>query len=105
MSTNPVAPKSTASTLLNNLSQVGGYVGIAVQIGEALIPVGKALITKIKNATTGVETIDYQLLISQDQAALVAVDASSNADLAAINAELVRLGAAPLPVPAPPPAG
>jgi hypothetical protein len=102
MSTNPVAPKSTASTLLNSLSQVSGEVGIAIQIGEALIPVGKALVTKIKNSVAGVETIDYQLLLSEDQAALVAVDASSNADLAAINAELSRLGAPTLPVPAPP---
>lgn len=102
MSTNPVTPKPTASSVLSSLSQVGGYVGLAIQLGETLIPVGKALVTSIKNAATGVETIDYQLLISQDDAELATINTESTADLAAINAELVRQGAQPLPVPAEP---
>jgi len=99
MGTNPVTPKQTASNVLNALAEANGYVNLALQLGTALIPVGKALVSKIKDATTGVETISYQLLLTEDQATLVAIDASSIADLQAINAELERQGAAPLPTP------
>lgn len=99
MSTNPVVPKPNVGTVLNSLSQVGGYIGLAVQLGQVLVPIGVALVKRIKNATTGVETITYELLLQQDEAALAAIDAGSVADLQAINAELVRQGAAPLPIP------
>jgi hypothetical protein len=99
MSTNPVTPKPNAAALLNSLSQVGGYIGLAVQVGEVLIPLGVAAVKKIKDAATGVETITYQLLVSEDQATLAAIDTESTADLAAINAELARQGATQLPVP------
>lgn len=103
MSTNPVTPKQTAANVLGALAEANGYVNLALQLGTALIPVGKALVSKIKDATTGVETISYQLLITQDQAILAAIDASSIADLQAINAELERQGAQTLPVPSGPP--
>ncbi len=99
MSTNPVVPKPNVGTVLNSLSQVGGYIGLAVQLGQVLVPVGVALVKRIKDATTGVETITYQLLLQQDEAALAGIDAGSVTDLQAINAELVRQGAAPLPIP------
>jgi len=99
MGTNPVTPKQTAANILGALAEANGYVNLALQLGTALIPVGKALVSKIKDATTGVETISYQLLLTEDQATLVAIDASSIADLQAINAELERQGAAPLPTP------
>jgi hypothetical protein len=99
MGTNPVTPKQTASNVLNALAEANGYVNLALQLGTALIPVGKALVSKIKDAATGVETITYQLLITQDQATLAAIDAASIADLDAINAELARQGAQTLPVP------
>jgi hypothetical protein len=99
MSTNPVSPKVTVNSVLSNLSQVGGEIGLAVQIGTALIPVGKVLVQKIKDAASGVETITYQLLVTEDQATLAEVDTTSIDDLNVINAELVRQGAAPLPVP------
>jgi len=104
MSTNPVTPKPTASTILSALAQANGYVSVALQLGQVLLPIGIAAVKKIKDAATGVETITYQLLVTEDEAALQAVDASSTSDLAQINAELVRQGASPLPVPAPPPA-
>ena len=103
MSTNPPAkPKATAATLLDSISAVGGYVGLAVQVGEVLVPIGKALVSKIKNAATGVTTIDYQLLVSEDDATLQLIDTESLADIAAINTELVRQGAQPIPVPTAP---
>lgn len=99
MSSNPVVPKATVSSILTSLSQVGGEIGLAIQIGTVLIPVGKALVQKIKDATTGVETITYQLLLTEDQATLAVIDTSSRDDLAAINVELARQGASTLPVP------
>jgi hypothetical protein len=99
MSTNPVSPKPTAASVLSNLSQVGGYIGVGIQLGELLIPLGTAAVKKIKSMVGGVETITYQLLLQQDEAALTAIDLGSLADLQAINAELVRQGATPLPIP------
>jgi len=99
MSTNPVVPKASAASVLSNLSQVGGYVGVAIQLGEVLVPLGVAAVKKIKDSISGVETISYTLLLQQDEAALAAIDAGSVADLQAINAELVRQGASPLPIP------
>jgi len=101
MSTNPVVPKPTVASVLSTLSEVGGYVGLAVQIGTVLVPIGVAAVKKIKDSLTGVETITYQLLITEDQATLASIDAASVADLQAINAELVRQGASPLPIPPP----
>ena len=89
---NTVTPKS----VLDQLSQVGGYVGLAIQVGEMVVPIGKALVKKIKSSLGGVETEDYQLLVAGDQAELLAVDKLSNDDLTAINVELVRLGKPPL---------
>lgn len=91
--------KATAGTVLDTLSNVGGYVGVAIQLGEVLVPLGKALIQKIENIGQGNPTITYQLLVQGDQAELSAVDKLSADDLTAINAELARLGAAPVPVP------
>jgi len=34
MSTNPVVPKPNVGTVLNSLSQVGGYIGVAIQLGQ-----------------------------------------------------------------------
>jgi hypothetical protein len=99
MASNPVTPKPTVSSVLNSLSAVGGYVGLAVQIGQVLVPVGLAAVKKIKDAVSGVETITYTLLLSEDQAVLANVDAVSTADLQAVNSELVRQGAQPLPIP------
>lgn len=96
--------KASGKQLLDALSEAGGYVGIAVQLGEVLVPIGKALITKIKGMSAGNETIDYQLMVAGDQTELLDVDKLSIDDLAAINAELVRLGKPPLVIPPAPPA-
>lgn len=100
MSSTPQGPKaSTAQGILGALSEAGGYIGVAIQLGGVLVPIGKALISKIKNISTGTETITYQLLVQQDQAELQDVDKLSGDDLAAINAELKRLGLPLLPAP------
>lgn len=90
------------STLLDQLSQIGGEVGIAIQLGEVLVPIGKAVIQKIKGLGASEETLTYQLLVEQDQAELTDVDKLSTDDLAAINAELIRQGKQAVTPPAPP---
>ncbi len=91
--------KENGQKILDALSEAGGYVGLAVQLGEVLVPIGKALITKIKGMSAGNVTIDYQLMVAGDQAELLDVDKLSLDDLSAINAELVRLGKTPLSIP------
>jgi hypothetical protein len=94
----PTPPKaSTAQSILGTLSEAGGYIGLAIQLGGVLVPIGKALISKIKGIGAGSETITYQLLIEQDQAELQDVDKMSTDDLTAINAELARMGLPALP--------
>lgn len=93
----PTTSTNTPKTLLESLANVGGYVGLAVQLGGTLVPLGVALVNKIKGIGTGQATETYQLLVAGDQTELSNVISASQADLAAVNAELVRLGAQPLP--------
>lgn len=95
-------PTTNTKNLLDTLSNVGGYVGLAVQLGETLVPLGVALVNKIKGIGTGTATETYQLLVAGDQTELLKVISASQADLAAVNAELVRLGQQPLTVPSTP---
>lgn len=92
MASTPQGPKASAQTILSTLAGVSGYVGVAIQLGGVLIPVGKALVSKIKSISSGNETITYELLMQQDQAELQDVDKLSMDDLTAINAELTRMG-------------
>jgi hypothetical protein len=99
MSTNNPLPKPSASSLLTALADVNGYVSLAVQLGELVVPIGKALVSKIASIGQGNATITFQLLVTQDEAELATVDQMSTDDLNAINAELVRLGKPALPAP------
>lgn len=96
---NPVA-KPTASSILTALAATNGYVSLALQLGEVVVPLGKALVSKIESLRQGNATIDFQLLVAGDQAELSDVDKLSTDDLTAINVELTRLGVPTLPVPA-----
>lgn len=79
-------------SILETLASVGGEVGALIEIGGKLIPIGIAVIKKIKTNIAGVETESFQLLVASDQAILLDVDRMSNEDLDAINAEFKRLG-------------
>ena len=98
---------TTAKSLLDSLSNVGGYVGLAVQLGETLIPIGQALVNKIKGNAAGTITETYQLLVAGDEATLGSVVSLADADLVAINAALAAAGQPPIPIPPTPtpPAG
>lgn len=95
---------STTSGLLSVLEGSNGIVTLAITVAGILIPLGKALIQKIEGIGTGSVTITFANLVIQDDAELDAITALSTADLAAINAELTRLGLPTLPA-APPTTG
>lgn len=113
MSTQPVAPKpasgaGTLAGILSGLWQTNMIVSLGLQIAGVVIPLAKGLVSSIKQISQGETTVTYQVVVTTDENNLQQVDAISDADLAAINAELTRLGKQSLPVPAsaaPPAAG
>jgi hypothetical protein len=94
MSTPPKTPIpiSGAPGVLTVLQSAGGYVSLAISVAGITIPLVKALISKIEGIGTGSVTITFTDLVAADQAELDAILASSNTDIAAINAELARMG-------------
>lgn len=64
-------------------------------IAGTLIPIVVSVVKSIE-AVGAAQTIEYSLVVQQDQAALDAIIAAGAADLATINAELVRMGMPPL---------
>jgi len=104
MSSTPNQPAgSKALEFLQALQASNGYVALGVSALGIIIPGVKAVISEIKSIGQGSVTITLTDLVIADQAELQKVIETSNADLAAINAELVRLGAPPLPALAPAP--
>lgn len=94
---------SPTSGLLNVLTSLNGEVQLGVTIGNVVVPLIAGVIKSIKGSGAG-QTIEYTVVIQSEQAVLDSIIASGAADLAAINAELVRMGLTPLPVPTAPPA-
>ena len=90
---------STTLGLLQTLAGANGYIALGIQVAGVLIPLGKALINKIEDIGKGAVTITFTDLIAADDAELAAIVQSSETDLAAINAELVKLGLPQLPAP------
>ena len=97
MSTTP----SPTSALLNVLTSLNGGVQLGVTIGNVVVPLIAGVIKSIKTGESG-QTVEYTVVIQTEQAVLDSIIAAGASDLAAINAELVRMGLAPLPVPTPP---
>jgi hypothetical protein len=84
---------------LTILQESNGYISLGLQLAGVFVPLAKALIQKIEGIGTGNPTITFSDLVAADQAEIAAIVATADADLAAINAELVRLGLPPLPNP------
>jgi hypothetical protein len=100
MSSTPNKPAgSTAASILTILQESNGYVSLGIQLAGVFVPLAKALIQKIEGIGTGNPTITFSDLVAADQAEIAAIVQTANADLAAVNAELVRLGVPPLPNP------
>ncbi len=90
---------STAKAVLTTLENTNGYVALAIEVAGELVPLGKALVTGIKEIAQGGQTVAYQVLLQMDAAELDAIDKLAIDDLTAINAELAKLGLPPVAVP------
>jgi hypothetical protein len=90
---------STAKSILTTLENTNGYVALAIEVAGELVPLGKALVTGIKQIAQGGKTVGYTVLLQMDAAELDAIDKLSTDDLTAINVELVKLGLPPVAVP------
>ncbi len=98
---------STTKNILGALSDAGTIIGIGIPIAGQVIPLATGLVKEIRSIATGAVTVDYQILIQTDGAELDAIHKLAEDDLAAINAELAKLGQPQipaLPAPATPPA-
>ena len=94
----------TNKDVLGILSDAGSILSIGIPIAGEIIPIATGLVKEIRSIATGVETVDYQILIQTDGAELDAIHKLAEDDLAAINAELAKLGQPPIPAaPAPVP--
>ena len=103
MSSTPNKPSGgTGAAFLNALGQANGYVALAIQVGGVLVPLGKALVSKIKDLGSGSVTITFTDLVTADMTELDAIAKLSTDELAAVNAELTRMGLPALPAPPPP---
>lgn len=89
---------STPNKVLQALAGTNQYVALAISLGETLIPLGKGLVTEIKQIATGGETVTYAVLLQMDAAELDAIEKLSVDDIAAINVELAKLKLPPVPV-------
>lgn len=100
MSSTPNSPAGTSlGSVLTVLQGAGGYITLGIQLAGVFIPLIKALIQKIEGIDTGNVTITFSDLVVADMAELDAIMKLSTDDLAAINAELARLGLPTLPNP------
>src|SRR5271155_1757741 len=82
---------TTAKTALTALAGVSGEVTLALNVAGVLVPLVKGAISEIRQIAAGGQTLSYAVLIQTDDAELDAINALSNDDLTAINAELARL--------------
>lgn len=86
----------SSSNILSALTDTNAGITLALEIGGQLVPLAKGLVSEIKKIGIGTDTEEYQLLITADASELDAIAKLSLDDLAAINAELTKLGVAPV---------
>jgi hypothetical protein len=87
---------STTKNILAALSDAGSIIGIGIPIAGEIIPLATGLVKEIRSIASGTETVDYQILIQTDGAELDAIHQLAEDDLAAVNAELAKLGQPPI---------
>ena len=101
--TNPTpAPAAPASInkILAALDNVGGYVTLAVTVGEELVPLVKIAVAGIKSLFASSPAVDYSVLVGDDFALLQGVETQAATDIAADNAALSAAGAPQVQTPA-----
>lgn len=86
---------------LTALQDANGYVALGITVAGQLVPLGKWLVSEFKAIGAGGVTISYPVLVQQDIAELDTIRQIALDDLAAINAELAKLGKPPLALPPP----
>lgn len=99
MSTNQPQGQSAVSKVLGLLAESNGYVTLGIEAAGVIIPLIKGLVGEIRKIGGGTETESYQIVITADLAELDDVKKLASDDLAAINAELAKLGQAPVAIP------
>jgi hypothetical protein len=87
---------SNPNAVLTALQAANSYILLALQVGDAVVPLVKGLIAGIRKVGEGTDTVSYEIVVRTDQAELDDVVKLSSDDLAAINAELQRLGQPPI---------
>ena len=92
-----LAKTSTATKILDALSASSGLISIAVPIAGTLIPIVVQVVKMIRGSGAA-QTVEYSFVVAQNQAMLDAIITAGGADLDLVNAELKRLGVAPLAV-------
>lgn len=85
--------------ILSALSESNSILTLGIEIAGELVPIFKGTVSEIKKLSSKTDTVDYQVLLQGDESSLASVETMSEADLAAINGELTRLGKPPLPGP------
>jgi hypothetical protein len=91
---------SNAGKLLDLLSSTNAAVSIGLVVGETVVPLIVGLVKEIKSQIAGEgDKVEYTVVVQAEHAVLDKIIADGTADLAAINAELERLGLPPLAVP------
>jgi len=109
MSTNPTPAPPAPSTgatpasinkILTALENVGGYVTLAVTVGEELEPLVKVAVKDIIGLFKSNPAVDYSVLVGDDFALLQGVETQSAADIVADNAALAAAGAPQVATPA-----
>jgi len=93
---------SSTKNILGALSDAGTVLSIGLPVAGEIIPLATGLVKEIKSIATGSETVDYQILLQTDGAELDAIHQLAEDDLAAINAELAKLGQPPIADPSAP---
>jgi hypothetical protein len=87
----------STSNVLAALSQSNQIIFLGLEIAGQLVPLVKGTIKEIKKLATGGTTVTYEVVVKADSAELDAITQLAVDDLAAINAELKRLGQPPIP--------
>lgn len=93
---------TTGKDVLAGLNTANQGITLAIELGGALVPLFKGLVAKIEEIGQGQTTITFDALVAADNAELQAINQLSVDDLAAVNAELKRLGLATIDDPNPP---
>jgi hypothetical protein len=85
------------SNVLAALSKSNRVIVLALEVAGELVPLVKGTISEIRKLTSGSTTATYDVVVKADAAELDAITQLAADDLAAINAELKRLGQPPIP--------